>query len=453
MISNISPTGAVTGTGAKPKSRPPAAAKVEVVGTERVFNKTAGGWTVYVLRVTSRRDAQVWLIKHRYSAFVRLANRLVTAGAGNSLPLCWAALEAESQRNLVQLLYSTERARRSRCQLIARCFRSAAAVDSGFTEHALVRRFLRPPPPSPEIIPGGTAGDVAADWPESAELASSGQSEAAAVVATDTGVAGSAGWTRSGRLAAGGGGSSLLHQQVSLSVVEDPESMWRRVSGVAASAVTAADWQGSAKLASTGQSEDAACAGTRLRLLLDYPPPRSVVDTLREQEGCCAGCGTPLDGGSGSGAGLVSKGAAILRAAVGSGARRCEYSGGLYCPRCQPGDAAAVLPAAVAHDWDFSSHKVCAAARSYLETIQGAPVMCLGAVNPAVYTRVPLLASVRERRHKLAKLVPELRAFEEGRALLRSVGPHAYLLEGSEYYAMRCGGCPKQTLQSQTLRP
>jgi len=91
----------------------------------------------------------------------------------------------------------------------------------------------------------------------------------------------------------------------------------------------------------------------------------------------------------------------------------------------------------VAHDWDFSAHKVCAAARSYLETIRGAPVMCLGAVNPAVYTRVPLLASVRERRHKLAKLVPELRAFEEGRALLRSVGPHAYLLEGSEYYAMR----------------
>ena len=33
--------------------------------------------------------------------------------------------------------------------------------------------------------------------------------------------------------------------------------------------------------------------------------------------------------------------------------------------------------------------------------------------------------------------MPELRTFDEGRALLRSAGSRDYLLEGGEYYAMR----------------
>jgi hypothetical protein len=96
-----------------------------------------------------------------------------------------------------------------------------------------------------------------------------------------------------------------------------------------------------------------------------------------------------------------------------------------------------VLPAAVAHDWDFSSRKVSAVAKSYLESIHNQPMLCLGAVNPGVYARVPLLANVRSRRYKLAKLTHDLRSFEEGRALLRSAGQRSYLLEGGEYYAMR----------------
>ena len=50
---------------------------------------------------------------------------------------------------------------------------------------------------------------------------------------------------------------------------------------------------------------------------------------------------------------------------------------------------------------------------------------------------MPLLADVRARRYRLAKLVPELRSFDEGRTMLRSAGGRGYLLEGGEYYAMR----------------
>ena len=232
---------------------------------------------------------------------------------------------------------------------------------------------------------------------------------------------------------------------INFSLTEDPKPMWQRVSGVAGGVISAASAAvdavtrtgATASAAAAAEAADAAAADSRtsVRLLLDYPPDASVADTLRAQEGCCACCGDPLNGfGSGT---LVSKGTALLRSAVGAGFRRCEYSGSLCCPRCQPADAVAVLPAAVAHDWDFSNRKVSAAAASYLESIRNQPMLCLGAVNPGVYTRVPLLANVRSRRYKLSKLVPDLRGFEEGRALLRSAGARAYLLEGGEYYAMR----------------
>ena len=271
-------------------------------------------------------------------------------------------------------LYSTGTARKARRELISRCFQEAMTATTGsyngFAEHALVRRFLRRDEP--------------------------------------------------GRAASATNEQRPIWQRVGLGgILEAVTRTGASASGAAASAASDAAYQ---------QSRE------RVRLLLDRPLDRSVNDALRAQEGCCAGCGDPLNGfGSGT---LVSKGTALLRAAVGNGFRRCEYSGGLYCPRCQPGDAVSVLPYSVVHDWDFTPRRVSAAAKAYLDAIHHQPMLCLGAVNPGLYARVPLLAELRARRYRLAKLVGVLAGSEPGTALVRSTGRRAYLLEAGEYYAM-----------------
>jgi hypothetical protein len=268
-----------------------------VVGTERVLNKTAGGWTVYILRVTPRGGGgggghvhSVWLTKHRYSDFVRLFLRLVTAGAGNSLPACWAELETESARNPMQLLYSTERARKGRCELVSRCFKAAVAVDPGFTEHALVRRFLRPQsqgrqPPSSAELPrggGGNASDINIDSGGNySSVAAGGGAFAAGSTTTSS-------TTRAGSPAG----------PITFSLTEDPKPMWQRVSGVAGGVVSAASAAvdavtrtgaaatAAAAAASAAEAAAAADNGASVRLLLDYPTDRSVAEVGAVQVQC-----------------------------------------------------------------------------------------------------------------------------------------------------------------------
>ena len=101
--------------------------------------------------------------------------------------------------------------------------------------------------------------------------------------------------------------------------------MWQRVGG-AAGATTVDAVSRTEAGASTAAAAAAAYAadgtGASVKLLMYYPADRSVADTLRAQEGCCAGCGTPLNGFAS--ATLVSKGTALLRSAVAGPASHCS---------------------------------------------------------------------------------------------------------------------------------
>ena len=229
---------------------------MEVVGTEHVPNKTAGGWTAYILRVTPRGGGPVYLVRHRYSEFVRLHSRLVTAGG--TLPPCWGELEAESRRNLVQLLYSTERARRGRCELITRCFGAAAAADPGFTQHALVRRFLRPQP-QPQRH---SAPQSAPTSPDRRSRAGGGR--------------GSGSGNGSGSVSGDGGGVGAE----GVPIAEQLFSLTEDSTDGAAGTTTVDAVSRTGNGASTASAEG---TGASVKLLMYYPPDRSVADTLRNQ--------------------------------------------------------------------------------------------------------------------------------------------------------------------------
>eukprot|EP00951_Prasinocladus_malaysianus_P017934 scaffold142054_cov51-Prasinocladus_malaysianus.AAC.8 len=53
--------------------------------------------------------------------------------------------------------------------------------------------------------------------------------------------------------------------------------------------------------------------------------------------------------------------------------------------------------------WDFKPYPVSSMAAEFLEAIYEQPMLCIGAVNPGLYARVPLLARVHEKRMRASK--------------------------------------------------
>lgn len=80
-------------------------------------------------------------------------------------------------------------------------------------------------------------------------------------------------------------------------------------------------------------------------------------------------------------------------------ARRCHYTGQLYCHECHTGEQA-TLPAAVLHHWDFSPRPVCTMAASFLEATANQPLLCVGAINPGLYASTPALGQAHELRQQ-----------------------------------------------------
>ena len=78
-------------------------------------------------------------------------------------------------------------------------------------------------------------------------------------------------------------------------------------------------------------------------------------------------------------------------------ARRCEYTGQLYCHSCHQGNTAC-LPATVVHHWDFSARAVCTMAAEFLAATAGQPLLCVGAINPRLYASTPAVGRAHELR-------------------------------------------------------
>ena len=91
------------------------------------------------------------------------------------------------------------------------------------------------------------------------------------------------------------------------------------------------------------------------------------------------------------------------------GARLCSYTGMLYCPGCHT-NSSAIIPARVLHHWDFARRPVSALAAEFLASIASQPLLCIGAVNPGLYARIPALSRAHELRSRTVKALAVARA-------------------------------------------
>ncbi|KAK9812803.1 hypothetical protein WJX72_004085 [[Myrmecia] bisecta] len=203
---------------------------------------------------------------------------------------------------------------------------------------------------------------------------------------------------------------------------------------------SAKDLAASGARSSASSPEDAMSGnryGSMVRLLTDLPAKRTATELIRLQRGLCAACRSALPAPAKPGrflSGSWSQSSA-------KGPRRCEYNGLLYCLECHHNDQE-VIPARVLHNWDFGKRPVSSMAADYLGAISEQPLLCLGAVNPGLYARVPLLARTHELRARTCKALASARASSPETAakverLLTAAGPKRYLLESADFWAMR----------------
>lgn len=83
----------------------------------------------------------------------------------------------------------------------------------------------------------------------------------------------------------------------------------------------------------------------------------------------------------------------------------CSYTGYYFCEECNDRSQLSVIPARVVRDWDFSEHMVSSLAHTFLDIHRcQTPMLCISAVNPALYDQVWLLRTVRELRVELVAL-------------------------------------------------
>ncbi|XP_058099228.1 uncharacterized protein LOC131243720 isoform X2 [Magnolia sinica] len=168
--------------------------------------------------------------------------------------------------------------------------------------------------------------------------------------------------------------------------------------------------------------------GKTISLLVEVQPRKSVKQLLEAQYYTCAGCHKPLDVGKTLMRGLVQT--------FGWGKPRlCEYTGQLFCASCHTNETS-VLPARVLHHWDFSLYPVSQLAKAYLESIYDQPMLCVSAVNPFLFSKVPALLHVMGIRKKIGAMLPYLRC-PFRRSIQRSLGTRRYLLESNEFFALR----------------
>ncbi|KAF3954554.1 hypothetical protein CMV_020119 [Castanea mollissima] len=95
-----------------------------------------------------------------------------------------------------------------------------------------------------------------------------------------------------------------------------------------------------------------------------------------------------------------------------------------------------VLPARVLHQWDFTQYVVSQMAKSYLDSIHDQPMLCVSAVNPFLFSKVPALLHVMGIRKKIGTMLPYVHC-PFRRTINKGLGSRRYLLESNDFFALR----------------
>ncbi|KAI4303847.1 hypothetical protein MLD38_039436 [Melastoma candidum] len=168
--------------------------------------------------------------------------------------------------------------------------------------------------------------------------------------------------------------------------------------------------------------------GKTIPLIVEVRPQKSLKQLLDAQHSRCAGCHRHFDDSKT----LMRDFMQIL----GWGKPRvCEYTGQLFCSVCHTNETT-VLPARVLHYWDFTEYPVCQLSKSYLDSINDQPMLCIGAVNPFLFSRVPAILHVMNLRKKIGSMLPCIRC-PFRLSVNRGLGSRKYLLESDDFFALR----------------
>ncbi|KAF8390443.1 hypothetical protein HHK36_024969 [Tetracentron sinense] len=175
-------------------------------------------------------------------------------------------------------------------------------------------------------------------------------------------------------------------------------------------------------------TEGVSTLGKTISLIVEIRPSKSMKQLLEAQHYTCAGCHKHFNDGK-----------TLMREfaqTIGWGnPRLCEYTSQLFCASCHTNDTA-VLPARVLHLWDFTQYPVSQLAKSYLESIHDQPMLCVSAVNPFLFSKVPSLLHVMGIRKKIGAMLPYVRC-PFRRSINRGLGSRRYLLESNDFFALR----------------
>ncbi|WVZ70064.1 hypothetical protein U9M48_018764 [Paspalum notatum var. saurae] len=177
-----------------------------------------------------------------------------------------------------------------------------------------------------------------------------------------------------------------------------------------------------------GLRDDSTSMGKKISLIVEDRPWKSTRQLLELQHYNCAGCHRHLDAGQT----LLQE----LAQTIGwNKPRFCSYTGQLFCASCHTNDTA-VLPARVLHHWDFSPYPISQLAKAYLDSIYDQPMLCVSAVNPFLFSKVPTLLNIMSVRKKIAAMLPCVQCPFRN-SVLKGLGVRRYLLDGNDFFALR----------------
>lgn len=123
-------------------------------------------------------------------------------------------------------------------------------------------------------------------------------------------------------------------------------------------------------------------SGRHMKLYVEIPQNVSKSKQMEIQSGQCAGCSV------------------VLKDTIFNRPRFCYYTYKYYCNECHKNEVS-YLPHMILHNWDFRENYVCVMAKNYLEQIYMIPMICISAINPSLFDKVPNLNKSRLIRKRL----------------------------------------------------